>query len=284
VTGSGLASSGCSVCGHPQVEAIDAALEGGTSVRDVTETWSGLSRSAVGRHKQNHPRPVPAGEVREFDPTEVLVGLQEHRLALQQRLRSLSRGGSPQFVAVSREWRSISEQIARLQADPEVLAGLTRASLQRAVADGWGERIAVGLERMLDVLLETFPEDTPQAISSGEGLGQAAAAGFLAVVLEAYGGEPASFGRLREWNDRRRALLAGERDRVDRDVRRRVEVEVERRLRAARPPAPVRLELEVAPVEVHVPVPVVQRELEAPGPVFILDGQVLSGPKPDWAQ
>jgi hypothetical protein len=43
----------CSVCGHEQRSAIDAALVDGASLRDIAGRFPGLSKSALSRHRQH---------------------------------------------------------------------------------------------------------------------------------------------------------------------------------------------------------------------------------------
>src|SRR5215213_3359092 len=44
----------CTVCQHPQVEAIDKALVVGDPYRSVAHRYASLSEAAVQRHKENH--------------------------------------------------------------------------------------------------------------------------------------------------------------------------------------------------------------------------------------
>lgn len=46
----------CTICTHPEREAIDAAIVGGESYRSITERFS-VSAGAIARHKTDH---IPA--------------------------------------------------------------------------------------------------------------------------------------------------------------------------------------------------------------------------------
>src|SRR2546426_1044161 len=63
--------SGCTVCTHPQFDAITAALSQGVSLRTIEETH-GVSRSALSRHTQEYPddrvAPDPNAPVVEAGP------------------------------------------------------------------------------------------------------------------------------------------------------------------------------------------------------------------------
>ena len=60
----------CSICHHPEHEAIDAALVGGTSLRDIACQFA-VGRMALQRHQSHIPTSVAraheAGEVAEAD-------------------------------------------------------------------------------------------------------------------------------------------------------------------------------------------------------------------------
>jgi len=43
----------CSICGHSDRSAIDAALIAGASLRDIAGRFPGLSKSAISRHRQH---------------------------------------------------------------------------------------------------------------------------------------------------------------------------------------------------------------------------------------
>lgn len=53
----------CTVCAHPEVEAINRALVGGAPYRSVANRYESLSQAAVQRHQENHiPAALPAYE------------------------------------------------------------------------------------------------------------------------------------------------------------------------------------------------------------------------------
>jgi len=72
----------CSVCDHPEREAIERALIGSQSVRDIAGRY-GPSRSAVGRHKLLH---LPAKLVKAKESAEVARVTQSVRDEIGQAL------------------------------------------------------------------------------------------------------------------------------------------------------------------------------------------------------
>ena len=44
----------CTVCDHPEREAIDKALVSGGSIRDIAGHYNGISKSSLARHKDAH--------------------------------------------------------------------------------------------------------------------------------------------------------------------------------------------------------------------------------------
>ena len=45
----------CSVCSHPDVQAINVALLNGATLREITGNYPGLCKSAIDRHKEHLP-------------------------------------------------------------------------------------------------------------------------------------------------------------------------------------------------------------------------------------
>ncbi len=59
----------CSICSHPQIEAINKALVSGASIRATGTKWH-VGRSALGRHKAKH---LPATMVQATAAAEVVA-------------------------------------------------------------------------------------------------------------------------------------------------------------------------------------------------------------------
>lgn len=74
----------CSVCLHPDKSAIDAALTEGGKLRAVAETH-GLSKSAVGRHRNNCLAPRIAAAARIVAPVKDTV-------RETQRIQAIAKG------------------------------------------------------------------------------------------------------------------------------------------------------------------------------------------------
>jgi hypothetical protein len=58
----------CTVCAHPEVEAIDTALVAGEPYRSVANRYESLSQAAVQRHEENH---LPATLAKAKDALEI---------------------------------------------------------------------------------------------------------------------------------------------------------------------------------------------------------------------
>ena len=58
----------CTVCAHPEVEAVDTALVAGEPYRSVANRYESLSQAAVQRHEENH---LPATLAKAKDAREI---------------------------------------------------------------------------------------------------------------------------------------------------------------------------------------------------------------------
>lgn len=76
----------CTICEHPQVEAINAALVGGASYRDIARQFA-VSKDALFRHRQHLPAElVKAQEAKEIAQADNLL---EQLKDLQRRTLSI---------------------------------------------------------------------------------------------------------------------------------------------------------------------------------------------------
>ena len=142
----------CTVCDHPERDAIARALVGGASLGDVAARFGGLSKSAVGRHAAQHlpatlAQSARAAEVARADTilerlaeitkvtrailadayrsrTHALalqaVARLERQLELEARLLGELRDGPTVNVVLTPEWaRAIGVLLAALAPYPE---------------------------------------------------------------------------------------------------------------------------------------------------------------------
>lgn len=135
----------CTVCTHPQAAEIDAGLLGGTPLRTIAGTF-GLSRSAVGRHRQNHlsvqtiTEPEPSEHrkpLRMVDVHGQLTGLCD-RLEKVVELSTRTRKPAAAVQAM-REQRQALEAIARIQTDPKLTQAAVISEMNAKVAEGMAD-------------------------------------------------------------------------------------------------------------------------------------------------
>lgn len=111
----------CTVCEHPEVEAVDAGLSGGESLRGLATRYD-LDRSAISRHKQNHWNPgshaVQAGTGTSPGNGTALERLELLFTRAERLLSRAERQGNVQHaVAASRELRMVTETLARIRGE-----------------------------------------------------------------------------------------------------------------------------------------------------------------------
>jgi hypothetical protein len=108
----------CTVCGHPEVEAINRALVAGEASRKIAARYGSVSRPAIQRHQENH---LPATLVRAKEAEEVahaddlldqVRGLQARTLAILEAAEETSQHRTA--LAAIREARSNLELLAKL--------------------------------------------------------------------------------------------------------------------------------------------------------------------------
>lgn len=238
-----LATSDCSICRHPDAAMIDAGLLAGTPIRTLAGTFS-LSRSSVGRHRQNHLSADaavtgsddvltrPRSQIRIVDVHGDLVSLAD-RLENVVELATRTRK-APAAVAAMRELRQTLIAIADLQANPELHRAASKQDLEE-----WVSKLGVDtLVAMLGYVLAPFGYEGMHSGASARSrvIGHLVG-GCLHLIhergveaLSGFAGVDTSEARAfveREALERAR--------RVEEEVQRRVEAELRRREAAARP-------------------------------------------------
>ena len=108
----------CTVCSHPEVEAIDQALVSGEPYRSVANRYESLSQASVQRHQENHipatlAKAKDAGEVAHADNLLDQVGdLQRRALAILGKAEEA--GELRTALSAIREARGNLELLAKL--------------------------------------------------------------------------------------------------------------------------------------------------------------------------
>jgi hypothetical protein len=108
----------CTVCSHPEREAINKALVAGEPYRTVANRYESLSQAAVQRHQENHlpatlARAKEAGEIAHADSLlEDVRSLQRRTLAILEATEETSEHRVA--LAAIREARSNLELLAKL--------------------------------------------------------------------------------------------------------------------------------------------------------------------------
>lgn len=110
----------CTVCTHAEMEAIDRALVGGTSLRDIAAQYN-VSKTALGRHSTTHLSKALA-TVREErgvkSAGKVLDRVERLANRLEKMLDDLDEEGKTQSVIqASRELRGSLELLAKLSGE-----------------------------------------------------------------------------------------------------------------------------------------------------------------------
>lgn len=139
----------CTVCQHPDREAIDRMIVTGQSIREIMGRFPGLSKGAVHRHMQNHatkmiPQAVQAELVTQADSIlgDLLALYDDARYFLElAKLKGDVRGAAPLIASVVRVLELLGEvrqelnrsQTINIVASPEYLQ--MRARIIAAVRD-----------------------------------------------------------------------------------------------------------------------------------------------------
>ncbi len=132
----------CTVCRHPERAVVEAALLRGEPLRDIAGQFSGLTKSAVARHKADHlpaamAKAHGAAEVADADELIRQAGLLRSK-AISLLMKAEQSGDLRTALAGVREARGCIELLARLLG--ELKEGPT---LNVVVSPAWVELRAV---------------------------------------------------------------------------------------------------------------------------------------------
>jgi len=159
----------CTVCAHPEVEAIDLALVAGEPYRRVANRYESLSQAAMQRHEENHlPATLTkAKEIREISRADDLLAsvrsLQERALSILGKAEEA--GELRTALSAIREARSNLELLAKL------LGGLDeRTVVNLNVSPEWLE-----LRTVIIGALDTHPDARGAVLRAIEGAGNGGA-------------------------------------------------------------------------------------------------------------
>ncbi|SRR6266540_3732829 len=139
----------CTVCTHPEREAIDRALVGGCVQRDITRRY-GLDRTAVSRHKSAHISPalVRAAAKREERHESSLLDRIENLIDRLEVVveREEAKGNSKVSILALRELRStlalLGQASGELQERPTTVINVLQAPDWLAVREAMFEVLA----------------------------------------------------------------------------------------------------------------------------------------------
>jgi hypothetical protein len=141
----------CTVCTHPQREAIDRALIAGEPYRDIARRQN-ISKDAIARHKSDHlpPAMVKAAEVEDvahaLDVVQQLKAINVAALHVLKEARTAG-DGALALKAIDRIQRQIELQ-AKLLGDLD-----ERSTVNILVSPEW-----VAVQAVLFDALRSFPE------------------------------------------------------------------------------------------------------------------------------
>jgi len=111
----------CTACGHPEREAIDAAIAAGESYRTIAAQF-GLSPSVLTRHKAHIAAAIAhAQSVEAIDAGRAILAKIAALEADAKRLQDAAEraGDLRTAIAAVREMRGIVELLAKLQGEPQ---------------------------------------------------------------------------------------------------------------------------------------------------------------------
>lgn len=125
----GRMSGRCSICAHPSVEAIDADLLGGASIRSTAARWA-VPRSSLGRHA-GHTAVASTGAASAAGPDQLseALALLERAKTERERLRALE--------SVRQAMRLELKDHRRSRAALKDPSDTQLADLERNVAESW---------------------------------------------------------------------------------------------------------------------------------------------------
>lgn len=153
----------CTVCAHPEAEAINKALVSGEPYRSVANRYESLSQAAVQRHQENHlpttlAKAKEAGEVAHADDLLAQVrDLQARTLAILEAAEETSQHRTA--LAAIREARSNLELLAKLLGELD-----DRPQINLLISAEWIE-----LRAVIVGALEPHPEARRAVLRALEG-------------------------------------------------------------------------------------------------------------------
>jgi hypothetical protein len=154
----------CTVCGHPECEAIDRALVAGESTGKISGRYRTIDERALRRHRANH---LPAALARAKEAEEVAVAddllgqvrdLQERALAILDKAEGS--GELRTALGAIREARSNLELLAKL------LGELDERPINVLISPQWLE-----LRTVIVAALEPHPQARGAVLRALEGAG-----------------------------------------------------------------------------------------------------------------
>jgi hypothetical protein len=110
----------CGICSHAERAAIDAALVDGTSIRVISGQYTGVSRSALDRHRKHIPAAlVKAKEAAEVADAGTLLSRVEQLVSRCERIYDLAivAGELSGAVGATRELRGCLELLGKLSGE-----------------------------------------------------------------------------------------------------------------------------------------------------------------------
>jgi hypothetical protein len=130
----------CTVCAHPELQAVNRALASGTPIRDVAGQF-GLSRSALARHGEAHMQEVMgrAAEAQIITDLKLGADLLEHLRDLYQAglevLNDARRRGDPMMtLAAIKTLTPVADRLASLPAPPAIpVPGAARMTVEQHI-------------------------------------------------------------------------------------------------------------------------------------------------------
>ncbi len=159
----------CTVCAHPEAEAINRALVTGEPYRSVANRYESLSQAAVQRHSENH-LPAVLVKAREAEEVAHADGLLADVRSLQARTLAILEAAEETSehriaLAAIREARSNLELLAKLlgELDERPVVNLT-------LSPEWLE-----LRTVIVGALEPHPEARGAVLQALEGRGNGSA-------------------------------------------------------------------------------------------------------------
>ncbi len=151
----------CSVCAHPDLAEIDAALVEGQSSQQIVAHYGSLSRPAVQRHRESHlpEKLVRAQRIRDLTQGDELLG---------RVLRREQRGNDLYDAAWAWHQRALAANDADVSLRAIAEARRVLGELRQTAALLFGRRDIRDLEERLDALEEQNEKDKRQ---KGRGYG-----------------------------------------------------------------------------------------------------------------